>query len=141
MRLVAVLLASVMLALTPSMAAEQDLMQQPQTKEQAAEAQKQAEQSDSSSSSGGNGTIIGLLVIGGAIIVLAAWFIMRDSSDSITERERSAPRRPVERDTVGRGAPKAMFTGEGEPGGKVGKQKKRQQTRRQKQARKANRPR
>lgn len=141
-RLLAVLLASLLLFAMPAAATAQTLMQDPQTKEQAQQAAKAADSTTTSSSDSSDKSVqIGLLVLGGVVLVAAAWFILRDSSDSVRDRSRPAPGRPVDAGAVGRGAPKTMFTGEAEPGGKVGKRKKRTQGKRQRNARKANRPR
>lgn len=127
----------------PASAPAQQIVPQPQTKEQAEEAREAAEAARDSSSSAatGNSMEIGLVIVAVLLLAGAAWWIIRDSGDAVGDERRAAPGRPLDRDAVGRGAPKNMFAGEGEPGGKTGKAKKRQQGKRQRQARKANRPR
>ncbi len=127
----------------PAGAAAQQIVPQPQTKEQAEQAQQAAEEARDSSSSAatGNSMEVGLVILAVVLLGAAAWWIVRDSGDAVGDERRAAPGRPLNTDAVGRGAPKNMFTGEGEPGGKTDKAKKRQQGKRQRQARKANRPR
>lgn len=142
-RVLALLLASVSFAAVPASAVAQQIVPQPQTKEQAEQAQEAAEAARDSSSSAatGNSLEVGLVIIAVLLLAGAAWWIIRDSGDAVGDERRAAPNRPLDTDAVGRGAPRTMFAGEGEPGGKTGKRKKREQGRRQRQARKANRPR
>jgi hypothetical protein len=139
-RVLALVLACVSLAAAPSIAGAQVLMPEPQTKQEAKQAAQAA--SESSSSTGSDRSLeIGLVVLAFSMIGGAAWWIMRDAGDAVGDERRAAPGRPLGSDAVGRGAPRTMFTGDSETGGKAGKQKKRAQGRRQRQARKANRPR
>jgi hypothetical protein len=142
-RVFALLLAAFTLAAVPASAVAQAIVPQPQTKEEAQQAQEAAEKARDSSSSAasGNSLEIGLVVVAIVLLAGASWWIIHDSGDAVGEERRAAPGRPLDKDAVGRGAPRTMFTGEGEPGGRTGKRKKREQGRRQKQARKANRPR
>lgn len=127
----------------PTSAVAQAIVPEPQTKEQAKQAQEAAEEARDSSSSASSGSSleIGLVIVAVVLLAGASWWIIHDSGDAVGEERRAAPGRPLDKEAVGRGAPRAMFTGEGEPGGKAGKRKKREQGRRQRQARKANRPR
>jgi hypothetical protein len=143
LRLLALLLATFAVGSAPAGALAQSIMQEPLTKEQAAQAEQQAAEdaNPSDSSSSDNSVKYGLLAVGVAMLVGASWWIVHDSGDAVTEHDRRTARQPIDTDAVGRGAPKAMFTGEGEPGGKSDKRKRRDQGKRQRQARKANRPR
>ncbi len=106
-----------------------------QTKEEAQAARAPSSLDEGSGISLQTGLLIGaVLVLGGAAV-----FILRDASGSVGAGSRAAPDRPVGPDAVGRGAPKTMFGGEAAPGGRTGKNKKREKTRRQKQARRRNR--
>lgn len=117
--------------------AQGTLVAPPQTKEEAAEAREAAAEDDE-----GLGisleaalAVTGLLLLGGA-----TWYMIRDSrhATGMDDPRRQAP--PVTPSST-RGAPKTMFEGEARPGGQVGKSKKREKAKRQKQARRANRPR
>lgn len=117
-------------------AGAQSLLQPPVTKEQAEEAAKEAEESSATTSGSDDGSLtwmligLGLLVVGGATA-----YIMRDAGSTVgPERERA--RKPIDSGSV-RGAPKALFTDDAAPGGKVGKRTKRERGKRQRQARKA----
>jgi hypothetical protein len=143
--LLALLLACLTVGLAPALAGAQSIVPDAQTKQE----QKAAEEAEGAAAttgtvndtSGDSGLEYGLLGIGVLLLAGAAFWILRDSSDAIGDRQRAAPNRPLDTDAVGRGAPRAMFTGEGEPGGKTGKRNKRKVGKRQRQARKANRPR
>lgn len=143
-RLLALLLASFSLAGLPAAATAQSILQEPQTKEEAkkaAEAADDAAASSDSTASSDSGILYPLIGVGFLLFAGATWWMLRDAGDAVGDSRRGAPGRPLRDDAVGRGAPKNMFTGEGEPGGKVGKRKKRDQGKRQRNARKANRPR
>lgn len=117
--------------------AQGSLVAPPQTKEEAKEAREAAEKANKDEGAGISVeaalALTGLLLLGGAIV-----YMVRDSSASVIADERLPP--GVSRSTA-RGAPKNMFEGESKPGGQVGKTKKRAKAKRQKQARRANRPR
>jgi hypothetical protein len=142
-RLFALLLACTAFGAVPAAAVAQSLVQTPQTKEEAEKAAEAAAAEASSSDSGTSDSTILYALIGTGVVLIAgaSWWMVRDASDTVGEERRAAPGRPLPGDAVGRGAPKNIFAGDGEPGGKVGKQKRRVQGKRQRQARKANRPR
>ncbi len=116
--------------------AQGSLVAPAQTKEEAKQAREAAEKAKDD----GGGisveaalALTGLLLLAGAVI-----YMVRDSNASVIADERRPP--GVSRSTA-RGAPKNMFEGEAKPGGQAGKTKKRAKGKRQKQARRANRPR
>lgn len=118
----------------------QTLVAPPQTKE---EAEKAREEAASASDDDGSGISVevGLAITAIVLIGGATLFMLRDSKAAVGGDPRQAPvRQPVNPRKV-RGAPQAMFEGEAKPGGQVGKQHKRTKGKRQRQARKANRPR
>lgn len=133
--LVALLAACAIFAASASTATAQGLLQQqPVTKQQLEEAKREAEKKNSSSGDGGSITIW-LIVIGVIGIAGATAYILRDASDAAGGDERIGPKSLASGRV--RGAPKTMFTGDAAAGGKVGKRSKRQQGKRQRQARKA----
>lgn len=108
-----------------------------QTKEEARKAQESAR----STSTGGGGISTQTALILGAVVVMAAagGYILIDSRGAVRgEVERPGPQ-PLAGGSAGRGVPKTMFGGEAAPGARTGKAKKREKTRRQKQARRRNR--
>lgn len=131
-----VLVVAASVAVAPAALAQGvDLNQPPVTKEDLEKA-KDAAQSDSEDGDGD--VVLGLVIIGGLMLAGAAAWILIDARDRTGSRpDRS---RPLTTGDVGKGAPKTMFTGAAAPGGKVGKRSKRVQGRRQRNARKANRP-
>lgn len=126
------------LATAPAPASAQLIDNTPQTKSEARAARDAAESADS----GGDVPLYvwlglaSLIVIGGA-----AFLIFRDAGTvaDLDERRAGPARRPVEPGS-GRAVPKAMFEGEGSSANRIGKNKKREVGKRQKQARRANRP-
>ncbi|MFT4034366.1 MAG: hypothetical protein QM679_02190 [Patulibacter sp.] len=139
--LIALLFASVAWACAPTAAFAQSLVDAPQTKEQAKAAAKAAEPEGDDDSGDDSAIMWGLVGVGAMLLIGVGWWMMRDAGDTVREERRPAPGRPLSDRTVGRGAPKAMFTADGDTAGKVGKRKRRQQGKRQRQARKANRTR
>lgn len=119
----------------PAMA-QGSLIAPPQTKEEAEKAREAA--NDAVDDGAGISVEAGLAIIGLLLLSGAVVYMVRDSRSEVIADERRAP--GVSRSTA-RGAPKTMFEGEAKPGGQVGKTKKRQKTKRQKQARRANRSR
>lgn len=114
----------------------------PQTKEQAkAEAEAKAKPAKTTANKD-DGSILLWLVIGGVVVLVGATVVvLRDAKGAVGgDGSRVAPGRPLDKDSVGRGVPKQMFEGNSEIGGKQGRSKKRQQGKRQKAARRRNRP-
>ncbi len=131
------LLIAVMAAIAPTAAAQAvDLSQPPVTKEDLKKAKEAAD--DSASDSGDGDVVLGLVIVGGIMLAGAAGWILIDARDRTGGRGDRV--RPLTTGDVGKGAPKTMFTGAAAPGGKVGKRGKRVQGKRQRNARKANRP-
>ena len=132
--LVALLASCAVLAGSVGSASAQGLLQQPPvTKQQLEEAEREA--AERKSSDDGGSITLWLIVIGVIGIAGATAYILRDARDAAGGNERSGPK-PLASSGV-RGAPKSMFTGDAAPGGKTGKRTKRQQGKRQRQARKA----
>ena len=139
--LVAALLASMLVAgpIAAPALAQSSLIAPAQTKEEAAKAREEADKAAAKDSDTGISTeawlaIGSIVLIGGATI-----YMLRDSRQAVGDDRRADPRRALTPSTT-RGAPKTMFEGEARPGGQVGKTKKRTKSKRQKQARRANRP-
>lgn len=121
--------------------ASAQLTQSPITKQELEEAEKARDEAAADNSGGSVPlevwlAVIGLLAIGGA-----TFYMVRDSRSMVSDSDprRTARPEPITPSKV-RGAPKTMFEGEAAPGGRVGKNKKREKAKRQKQARRANRP-
>lgn len=129
---------SVALVTAPMPASAQLIDTNPQTKEEARAARDAADEAD-----GGGSVSIGVWLGIAAFIAIggAAFFIFRDARTAAgPEDPRRAPaRRPVD-PAATRAVPKTMFEGEGSSSNPVGKNKKRQKSKRQKAARRANRP-
>jgi hypothetical protein len=123
----------------PASAQSQTLIQPPQTKEEAAKAEKAA---DAAADDGGGVSLVVWMIIAATIVIGgAAYFIFRDAGTVANVDERRAgPKRPPVEPTKVRGAPQTMFAGDAAPGGKVGRNKKREKSKRQKAARRNNRP-
>lgn len=138
---VAALLCAALLAGPVTPAFSQSLVAPAQTKE---EAEKAREEAADAANEGGGGisTEVWLAITAVVLLAGATIYMVRDSRAATGAGD---PRRPVARPAANpretRGAPKNMFEGEAKPGGQVGKQAKRTKSKRQKQARKANRPR
>lgn len=136
--LLAALLASLLVAgpLAGPVMAQSTLIAPAQTKEEAKQAREAA---DAAKDDGGGISLEAILAISGALLIAGATaYMLRDSKQAVVDEQRRA--RPITPGTT-RGAPKTMFEGEARPGGQVGKNKKRTKSKRQKQARRANRPR
>lgn len=133
-------LLCVFLTLGPVAPAFSQLVAPAQTKEEAKKAEEDAEKAANDDGGGisveAGLAITAILLIGGATV-----YMLRDSKAAAGGDERRAPVRPAANPRETRGAPKNMFEGEAKPGGQVGKQNKRSKGKRQRQARKANRPR
>lgn len=134
-------LLCVLLTLGPvAPAFSQTLVAPPQTKEEAEKAREDAENA-ANDDGGGISVEAGLAITAVLLIGGATVYMLRDSRAAAGGDERRAPVRPAANPRETRGAPKSMFEGEAKPGGQVGKQHKRSKGKRQRQARKANRPR
>lgn len=140
--LAALLVALLLIGPVAPSAFSQTLIAPPQTKEEAAE-QREAAAEAAAEQSGGSGIGIEVwLALAGVVLIAGATvYMLRDSRAATGGDPRQAPVREAVNPRTTRGAPKNMFEGESKPGGQVGKQAKRTKSKRQKQARKANRPR
>ncbi len=139
--LVAALLCSLLVAgpfAGPAMG--QTLITPAQTKEEAA-AQREAAAEEAAQEGGGGIGIEAWLAITCVVLIGGATaYMLRDSRHAVGDDRRAAPAKAIDPSAT-RGVPKTMFEGEARPGGQVGKNKKRTKSKRQKQARRANRPR
>ncbi len=127
------------LTATPVPASAQLIDNTPQTKEEARAAREAADSKDD----GGSVPIGVWLALGAfAAIGAATFFIFRDAGHAVgSDVQRGGPVRPPVDPKDSRGVPKQMFEGEGSSSNPHGKVKKREKGKRQKQARRANRPR
>lgn len=139
--LLALLLCSLFAAgplATPALA-QNSLVAPAQTKEEA-EKEREAQEAADGDEGGGISIELGLGITGLILLGGAVAYMLRDARESVGGDERRAPEQAFKPSTV-RGAPKTMFEGEARPGGQTGKAKKREKAKRQKHARRANRPR
>lgn len=136
LRLLALLTLTAGALAPPAMAQGVDLNQPPVTKEDLA---RSDDNSASATDDGSGDVVLGLVIVGGLLLASASAYIVYDARDRTGGRADRV--RPLSSSDVGKGAPKTMFTGEGAAGGQTGKRRKRVQGKRQRNARKANRPR
>lgn len=130
---------AVCLTAVPTVSA-QSLMQPPVTKEEARATPSPAPTAATGSAQqSGSGLVWGMIGIAALLMVGGGIYMLRDARFA-AGGDREVVRRPIDSSSV-RGAPQTMFRGDGEPGGKVGKRKKREQGKRQRQARRAARKR